>query len=317
MTSSRLVDTVLFVVAIAWGSTYLATKELLPGPEFAPVVLAVRMVSAAALMFGAIALLRRLPRRAEVRTGLITGVVLAGVFACETYGVALTTATNAGVLISLTMILTPLLGAAVERQRPSRSFLGLALVAVLGDVLLATNGSSFHLRTGDLLILVAAALRAVHVTLLGRFQAETSLDTRSLTAVQMSVVAAAFALLSSTNPGVATRFIGAIDVRAIVLLGYLAAVCTVFAFFAQTWAIRHRSPAHVALLLGTEPVWAAVIGVCLAHDHLGNVALFGVVLSLTAIFAARRVGATDGDHRQDPHRRNAADAPAVSPLGTA
>lgn len=296
MKSSRLVDPVLFAVAVAWGSTYLVTKELLPGPEFAPVVLAVRMLLAAVLIVGAVAMLRRLPRRAELRTGLVTGLVLAGVFAFETYGVALTTATNAGVLISLTMILTPLLGAAIERRRPSGMFLGLAALAVVGDALLATNGESLHVRSGDLLILGAAGLRAVHVTLLGRFQTRQALDARTLTAVQMAVVAVVFTVLTATQPVTAMTYLRDLDPTKVALLLYLAGVCTVFAFFAQTWAIHQTSPTHVALLLGTEPIWAAVIGVGIAHEQLGPIALLGIVIALTATLAARRVGVHPPDH---------------------
>lgn len=48
----------------------------------------------------------------------LLGLVLSGIFLLETYGVVHTSATNAGLIISLTMIFTPLAEAAVTRVRP-------------------------------------------------------------------------------------------------------------------------------------------------------------------------------------------------------
>ncbi|CAM5392701.1 hypothetical protein SBADM41S_05725 [Streptomyces badius] len=45
--------------------------------------------------------------------------MLSGIFLLETYGVVHASATNAGLIISLTMIFTPLAEAAVTRVRPS------------------------------------------------------------------------------------------------------------------------------------------------------------------------------------------------------
>jgi drug/metabolite transporter (DMT)-like permease len=61
---------------------------------------------------------------------------------------------------------------------------------------------------------------------------------------------------------------------------YLVLVCTVFAFFVQLWAVRRTSPSRVSLLLGTEPVWAAIIGITLAHDTFGITGVCGIVLIL-------------------------------------
>lgn len=286
MRTLRYVDLVLFGVAITWGSTYLATKALVPTPDYACVVLAARMLVSVLAM---LALSRRLPGRAELAAGTATGAILAAIFAAETFGVALTTATNAGVLISLNMVLTPLVGAAIERRRPSAAFLALVVLAIVGDLLLATDGKALQLHLGDGLILLAALLRTTHVTLLGATQRRRALDVRALTTVQLGVVAIVFCVASTATGVPVGAFVAGLGAGDLAVLAYLALACTVFAFFAQTWAIRHTSPARVALLLGTEPVWAAVIGVGIAHEHLGPIGGLGVVLTLAATFAARHV----------------------------
>jgi drug/metabolite transporter (DMT)-like permease len=54
----------------------------------------------------------------------------------------------------------------------------------------------------------------------------------------------------------------------------------VVAFLVQMWAVRRSSPARVSLMLGTEPLWAAAIGVVLAHDPLTFVGIAGAALVL-------------------------------------
>lgn len=288
MEARRLVDPVLFAVAVAWGSTYLVTKELLPDASYAPALLALRLSLATIAMLAVLVWIRRLPRRPELTSGAAAGLVLAAIFAFETYGVALTTATNAGVLISLNMVLTPLVGSLVSRRRPSGRFLALAGVAVVGVALLATNGHAARPHVGDWLILAAAALRAVHVTLLGEVQRRRVVDSRALTAVQMGTVSLVFLALSLVA-GTPRDYLADVTSNDVALLLWLALGCTVFAFFAQTWAIAHTSPSRVSLLLGTEPVWAALIGVGIAHEHISPVGIIGIVLTIVATLAARRL----------------------------
>lgn len=285
-------DLVLVGVAVVWGSTYLAAKELLPGPGAAPVLVAARMVVAVAVLVGWLVVARvGRPTGDELRAGLGAGLALAAVFACETYGVALTSATNAGVLISLTMVLTPAAEAVVRRRAPGGAFLAVAAVAVLGAGLLATDGHAAAPRPGDLLILAAALLRAGHVTALGTLQQRRPLDPRRLTAVQLATVAAVFVVLTAAVDAPVGAFVAGLRGSGGAVLAYLAVVCTVLAFAAQTWAVGRTSPSHVGLLLGTEPVWAAVIGLLVAHDRLGPVGAAGIVVTLGAVSAARRLPA--------------------------
>ncbi len=309
MLKRPLVDPVLFAVAVAWGSTYLVTQDLLPHAADAPALLTVRMSLAVAAMLLVTGWKRRVPTRPELLAGLLTGLVLTAVFACETYGVTMTTATNAGVLISLTMVLTPLLDCAVSRRRPSRAFVVLVLVAVLGDVLLATGGHVVHPRPGDWLILGAAGLRAVHVTALGVLQRRRVLDPGVLTTVQMGVVAAGFLVLCLLVDAPVATYVGGLDAGGLTLLLYLALVCTVLPFFAQTWAVARTSPSRVSLLLGTEPVWAALIGVGVAGDAIGPVGLVGIVVTVLATLAARRLS--------DPRPAAGGAAPRRRPVSVA
>ncbi|MCL2733657.1 MAG: EamA family transporter, partial [Actinomycetia bacterium] len=112
-----VVDLGLLGVALVWGSSYLAAK-VATGLGPVPVVLFGRYaLSAAACALVAWAASRSahqpLVTRAELKAGLLLGTTQALVLALETWGVAGTSAANAGVLISFTIILTPLIDAAL------------------------------------------------------------------------------------------------------------------------------------------------------------------------------------------------------------
>lgn len=300
-------DGLLLLVALSWGSTYLVAKELI-GPDSVLALLAVRMLIAAPLLIGAVVALRRrtLPTRAEWGVGLVLGGLLSAVFLLETFGIAHTSATNAGVIISLTIVFTPLLESAVARVALPGRFFVAAAGALVGVAMLSSGGGLSRPSLGDGLVLGAAVVRAVHVTTMHRLtrRSARSLDSATLTAVQLATCAAVFTVASTLIGQPLPTYLGRLTPSGVALLLYLALVCTVFAFFVQMWAVRRTSPTRVSLLLGTEPVWAALIGAFIARDALGPVAWGGVLLILAATAWGRRIDA----------RRSAADSAGWSSI---
>jgi drug/metabolite transporter (DMT)-like permease len=211
------------------------------------------------------------------------------VFVFETFGIAHTSATNAGLIISLTIVFTPVLDAVVSGRRLPGTFLLAAVIAVAGVALLAANGALRPPNVGDLLILVAAAVRAVHVTSMPRLTADRPMDTLHLTTVQLATCAALFSAASLLHGESMPHYVARLDLSMAALFVYLVLVCTVFAFFVQIWAVRQTSPSRVSLLLGTEPIWAAVIGVTIAHDSIAITGYCGIVLILAGTAWGRSI----------------------------
>src|SRR5688500_2431308 len=103
MFATRRADLVLVLVALIWGSSYLSAKTATAALPVLAVLFARYAISA--LACGALIGLRRRPRRwtrDEIRSGSVLGITQAAVLAVETYGVAHTSAANAGLIISLT-----------------------------------------------------------------------------------------------------------------------------------------------------------------------------------------------------------------------
>ncbi|UHJ55031.1 DMT family transporter [Mycolicibacterium fortuitum] len=151
------------------------------------------------------------------------------------------------------------------------------------------GGRPDHPRAGDIVIVIAALVRAVHVTVMARMSETHEIDSARTTLVQLTTVAVlALILCAATGQSVAavTAGYGATDWC---VLGYLVFACTVFAFLVQLRALRTSSPARVSLLLGTEPLWAAVIGIAVAGDPLTAKAIAGAALVIAGTTWGRRV----------------------------
>ncbi|MGW7462438.1 DMT family transporter [Streptomyces sp. NPDC054797] len=284
-----LADLPVLAVAVVWGGSYLAAKGITTAHTVVAVLVLRFALVLPVLVVAGWGRLRALTP-AQLRGAGLLGLVLGGIFLLETYGVVHTSATNAGLIISLTMILTPLAEGAVSRRAPSGAFLAAAALSV-GGVVLLTQGAGFTApASGDLLILGAACARTVHVLLMARVKAVQDADALSLTTVQLGGAVLVFALLAALpgtgdSPWAAAVGFGAAQWAG---LAFLSVFCTLFAFFVQMWAVRRTSPSRVSLLLGTEPLWAALAGIAIGGEHLGPLGYAGVVLVLAGTAWGRR-----------------------------
>ncbi|WP_428951452.1 DMT family transporter [Streptomyces sp. cg35] len=284
-----LTDVPLLAVAAVWGASYLAAK----GVTTRSTVLAVLV-----LRFGTVLPVLAVAGRralknltaAQWRGAGTLGLILSGIFLLETYGVVHTSATNAGLIISLTMIFTPLAEAAVTRTRPPRAFVAAAATSVLGVVLLTQGGGFTAPSAGDLLMLLAALARTVHVLVMARLKSVQGADALPLTTVQLGSAVVVFALLCAAPGTGAAPWDAAAAFTPADWAGllFLSVFCTLFAFFVQMWAVRRSSPSRVSLLLGTEPLWAAAVGIVLGGEHLGATGLVGGALVLAGTGWGRR-----------------------------
>ncbi|WP_328405451.1 DMT family transporter [Streptomyces sp. NBC_00390] len=284
-----LTDLPVLVVAVVWGASYLAAKGITTTHTVVAVLVLRFALVLPVLVVAGQRRLRTLTA-AQWRGAAVLGLILSGIFLLETYGVVHTSATNAGLIISLTMIFTPLAEAAVSRRRPSASFVAAAALSVAGVVLLTQGGGFTTPSLGDLLMLLAALARTVHVLAMARLVAVRSADSLSLTTIQLGTAVAVFTVLAATPGTGASPWAVAVGFgpREWAGLLFLSVFCTLFAFFVQMWAVRRTSPSRVSLLLGTEPLWAAAAGIAIGGEHLGAAGLVGGALVLSGTSWGRR-----------------------------
>lgn len=132
---------------------------------------------------------------------------------------------------------------------------------------------------------------AIHVTCSGHLTRGRPYDTVTLTTLQTAVGSLAFTAAAAPTLVSAVHGYGLAQWLGVL---YLALGCSVFAFLVQLWAIRRTSAARASLLLGTEPVWAVLIGVGIGGEHPNAATVAGIALVL--------VGAYWGQRAETEHR---------------
>jgi drug/metabolite transporter (DMT)-like permease len=272
--TGRAAALALLAVTALWGSTFVLLKDTvtrLPVLDLLGVRFLVAAVVATLLAPQAVARLSRSQRRWGVGLGLVYG----GAQVLQTEGLRFTSASVSGFLTGMYVVATPLLGALLLRARvPRTTWLAVAL-ATGGLAVLSLRG--FVLGTGELLTLASAVLYAVHIVGLGR--SSRAGDALGLTVLQLWG-AALVCLVGALPDGV--QLPG--TPQDMVALLYLALGAGVLAMVAQTWAQARLAPERAAVVMTTEPVWAAVFAVLLGGETLGPRVLVGGVLVLAAMY---------------------------------
>lgn len=283
---SSAVDVLLLAVAAVWGASFLSAKDL-AAEVGVPVAVALRFLVAAAAL-GLLCLVRRerLPRGRGLAIAALLGCSQAAVIGLETWGVHLTSATNAGLLISLALVLTPVLECAASRSWLPRTYFVAVVAAVCGVGLLVSGGGFRAPTVGDLLVVAAAVVRAVHVTASGHLTRGRSDGSLGVVLVQMVVCVSVFSVIAGPSlPAAVAR----LDASAWADVLFLGLLCSVFAFVVQLWAVRRTSATRASILMGTEPVWALVVGVAVAGEAIGPLGLAGAVVIVAAGYTAQGI----------------------------
>jgi drug/metabolite transporter (DMT)-like permease len=274
-TLRRVSELALVAIASVWGLTFVMVKdaiEELPTMAF----LAYRFIPASLIV--AVVFREQLTRlpRAGWRAGAVMGVFLAGGYIFQTLGMERTTASNAGFITGLFVVLTPVLGAIVLRQRLPATVWIAAAVAAVGLWLLSGAGTDFNAR-GDGLVLICSFSLAAHI--LATSSAVSRFDVGALLAIQLGVVGLVTLAIGAAAGDLEAPH-GATVWSALIVTSLIASA---LGFFVQTFAQQHAPPARTALILAAEPAFAGLFGWLLNDERLSTAGWLGAALIMTAI----------------------------------
>lgn len=274
------VDIALLGAAMVWGSSYLTSREL---THFASLwgMMALRFIIAAAILY----LIRlRNPikfNRAEVLSSLGIAATLATVMTVETTGIYFTSATNSGLIISLSILFTPIIEGLVSKFWMPKRFYIAAIGAVAGVGILISGNGFTSPNIGDALMIIAAVLRALHNVAQGHFTRGKKVDTLNITILHLFFAGLIFLIIDPVGTVNAAITYGP---REWALMGVLVLFCTVYGFMVMLWGIRKTSASRVALLQGTEPIWAVIIAVLIGGELMTVVGWLGGVVIVAACY---------------------------------
>lgn len=273
-------DLSLFVIALAWGYTFVLSKDLLA--ELTPFYfLGTRFFIATLIMLPFV--WRRLKQagRDVWLQGILCGIVLCAAFTLQMLGIDRTTPGKAGVITGTNVILVPFLSFLWLRKSVGKGAVFGSILAFLGLACLSGEGDWTGLSIGDGLVFLCAVFFAAHILLVDRFyENKADVDSLSFVMIQLLVVGlidGAVAVFTEPVPQPLSSY-GWFAYWFDCLIGTLAA------YVVQIKAQQFSPPVHVSILLSLEAVFAFLFSWLLWGELVTPIVLAGVFLMLAGIY---------------------------------
>jgi drug/metabolite transporter (DMT)-like permease len=261
-----------------WGASFYQVKEAMA--EIQPLAFnAIRMLGGAFLI-GTLALILKRNLLQNLKEGLILGILLSIVMISQTMGLKLTTASNSGFITGMFIVFVPVFSFLVYRKRSS--FLKIIAIAVNLAGLWILTGGLTKVNPGDMLTIITAVFAGMHIVYISEITKLERIDPYVLCFHQFLVtgIISFFAALVSGNsfhPG---------SGHTIALVSYIILVPTTLSFVLQLKTQKYLSTVRAALLLTSEPVFAAAFAWTLGGEKLipfaavgGFIMVGGMVIS--------------------------------------
>jgi len=266
----------LVSVTAIWGSTFVVIKgvtETIPVTDFLAVRFTIAAVGLWLLAPRSVARLTPDVRRKAVVLGLAYGAAQL----LQTTGLTLVSASVSGFLTGLYVVITPVIAALLLRESVARATWLAVGLATAGLAVLSLNG--FALGLGEVLTALGAVGYALHIVLLGAWSKPG--QAVGLAVVQMAVIAVLCGVAAVPGgivlPATGTQWLAMI---------YVALAAGALAMVAQTWAQARLPATRAAIIMTTEPVFAAFFGVVVDDDPVTPRFVLGATLVLAAMYTA-------------------------------
>jgi len=280
---------ILLISAVIWGFAFVAQRIGMrhTGP-FTFNAVRFALGSLALVPFAAVAVRRRCAggtdsiagwKRTALLGGAVAGTVIFLGASFQQIGIQYTTAGKAGFITGLYVVLVPILGLTIGRMTSSWTWIGVILAAA-GLYLLSFTGA-FSISKGDLIVLAGTLFWAIHVLLISVLIHRT--DGIVLAVIQFaacSILSFAGALLFEE-----IEIAGILDAAVPILYGGLLSVGV--AYTLQIIAQRKTPPAHAAIILSLETVFAALGGWIVLSEVIPARGLAGCALMMAGIIVSQ------------------------------
>ena len=218
--------------------------------------------------------------------GSLAGLALFTGASLQQIGIIYTTAGKAGFITGLYVVIVPILGIFLKQRTEIRTWIG-AIFAVIGLYFLSITGkftlssSDFQELFGDLLQLIGAFFWAAHVHIIGRFSRKIlPIKLAFLQFITCSILSLLSAIFFET-----TTIQEILQAGIPILYGGVLSVGV--AYTLQVVAQRDAHPAHAAILLSLEAVFAVFGGWIVLGETLSLRGLFGCTLMLAGMLVSQ------------------------------
>ncbi len=285
-----MTDLALVFTTLIWGSTFLTVKHVLA--DVAPMrFLAMRFSIAALVLFALVGVTRTRVDRATWRAGAIAAVPFFLSFLCQTFGLVWASPATSAFLTATSVVLVPLFGVVLLRQRVDAWTWTGVLAALVGLALLLLHRGG-TMGVGELWTVGTAVAVAAQILVLERLSPGRS--PLALTATQVTCCAVLAIACMPLDPLVLGHAVpgawSAVPARVVWTALYMGCAATALAFFLQTWAQARMSATRVGVLFTLEPVFALLFSLAARAETLGVRAGAGMGLILAGMLVVETLG---------------------------
>ncbi|MBA7497649.1 putative cystine transporter YijE [subsurface metagenome] len=272
----------LLGIVIIWGSTFAIIKGVLDQiPTFT--FLAYRFLLATLILY--LIFWKRIKENIDKTTlkkGSLIGIFLFMGYAFQTVGLKYTTATKAGFITGLSVVLVPIISHFFIKEKINRNSVIGVILAFIGLWFL-NYSSSFSFNLGDFLVLLCAVSFALHIISVGLYSKKV--DYVPLVIVQLATVSVLCLLIAMVFERPELHLSYSLHVWwSIVLTGVFA---TALAFYMQNRFQRYSTATKTAIIFSGEPIFAAVFAYLLLGEKVGLIAWIGGLLIIFGMIVSQ------------------------------
>lgn len=225
-------------------------------------------------------------------------------FAFQAVGLATTTAQRSGFLLYLNVKFVPFFAYVLFGRKISIPTLVSAFTAFAGTALLAYDGTSWSLNTGDLWSIAAAAASAMYILRLDTAAKEVGDDNSiQLNAACLWVVtlfSGLWSVATEEQPWLIPQQCAQIVTSHPTEIIYLSAVTTALANYIQTKSQKEVSAERASVIYALDPVYGAFFSNLLLGETLTSLGFVGagLIFAAAATNAFLDLGSTESDNRR-------------------
>ncbi len=282
-----LVVLAMIAVYVFWGGTYLGMKIALV--SFTPAIMAgIRHLSAGLVLF-TIARVRKdpFPKLNEIKNAAIVGILLLlignGLVAWADQRVP--SAIASLMVASVPLWITLMNWRFGERKQPSIQQMSGVILGIFGIALLVMKSSGGGVDTFDFIGLLALLLASLSWSAGSLYSRLAKLPASPFNNVSTQMITGGVLLLlfaTLQNEWVLVDF-NALDVNAVLAMGYLIFFGSVVAYTSYIWLMKNVNPTWVSTYAFVNPIVAVFLGWWIGKETLQGTALISALIILTAV----------------------------------
>ncbi len=271
----------LLGIVIIWGSTFAIIKDILD--QIMPFTfLAYRFFLATFILF--VMFWRKIKNidKMILKKGSLIGIFLFLGYTFQTVGLKYTTATKAGFITGLSVVLVPVISHFFIKEKINRNSIIGVILAFIGLWFL-NYSSSFIFNLGDFLVLLCAISFAMHIISVGLYTKK--MDYVPLVIVQLAIVFVLSLLMALVFERPEIHLSYSPNVWwSIVLTGVFA---TALAFYMQNRFQKYSTATKTAIIFSGEPIFSAMFAYLLLGEKVGLIAWIGGLLIILGMIVSQ------------------------------